>query len=317
MAPWAFFGLAFWGLSSKLGWALGGSPSADCLLQKQRSVFRDDTSRQFSDLHGDLQGQALSQKIAALADSMEPGITRDLLNSFRICGSCKDFRRFGEHLDGGYLICMDHLAKGDIQAAYSMGIDDHDLWSKDVYMTYDVPVFQYDCTVDKPAQDCDSCSFYKSCLKGEDDGVEDPMNLTLQQVLTKTSKGGGPDRSLLMKMDIEGGEWQALGTASDETLRKFRQLVVEFHWLQHEEQHVQFVSTLRRLKKAGFRVVHLHGNNAAPMYEYGDFQIPHVLEVTLDSQGPEIPCVTDEVRSPLDHPNLAMKPELPLAHLPG
>ena len=38
--------------------------------------------------------------------------------------------------------------------------------------------------------------------------------------------------------------------------------------------------------------MHLHGNNAAPMYEYGDFQIPHVLEVTLDSQGPEIPCVT-------------------------
>ena len=59
----------------------------------QRSVFRDDASRQFSDLHGDLQGQALSKKIAALADSMEPGVTRDLLNSFRICGSCKDFRR--------------------------------------------------------------------------------------------------------------------------------------------------------------------------------------------------------------------------------
>jgi len=249
---------------------------------------------------------------------MEPGITRDLLNSFRICGSCKDFRRFGEHLDGGYLICMDHLAKGDIQAAYSMGIDDHDLWSKDIYTSYDVPVFQYDCTVDKAAQDCDSCSFYKSCLKGEDgDGVEDPMNLTLQQVLTKTSKADTPDRSLLMKMDIEGGEWQALGTASDETLRKFRQLVVEFHWLADESQHVQFVSTLRRLKEAGFRIVHLHGNNAAPMYEHGDFRIPDVLEVTLDSQGPEIPCITDEVRSQLDHPNLATKTELPLAHLPS
>ncbi|OLP76538.1 hypothetical protein AK812_SmicGene43516 [Symbiodinium microadriaticum] len=571
MALRALLGLAFWG--SKLGWASEGSPSADCLLQKQRSVFRDDASRQFSDLHGDLQGQALSKKIAALADSMEPGVTRDLLNSFRICGSCKDFRRFGEHLDGGYLICMDHLAKGDIQAAYSMGIDDHDLWSKDIYTNYGVPVFQYDCTVDKAAQDCDSCSFYKSCLKGEDDGVEDPMNLTLKQVkpieessahqydvpaefnnvktyyfgaelrpccsvrgflftalsydfsirvvaehliprrqamaaslvgidvhderngvilckqlerllqagqwslvpvscdasanmlscrihvsnteletelndigfvdserrpllaqlasgrsiplkmkdlhgqlvtmrkpyirslllknlmackknpelpnplhgsrlsdyiswcsslerfnmdmvlaagdgseerdeaqpevcfklrppswigegnsfaresfekevitdehgidisnyqicgvLTKTSNARGPDRSLLMKMDIEGGEWQALGTASDETLRKFRQLVVEFHWLGDEEQHVQFVSTLRRLKEAGFRVVHLHGNNAARMYEYGDFRIPHVLEVTLDSQGPEIPCITDEVRSQLDHPNLA------------
>ena len=51
---------------------------------------------------------------------------------------------------------MDHLAKGDIQAAYSMGIDDHDLWSKDIYTSYDVPVFQYDCTVDKAAQDCRS-----------------------------------------------------------------------------------------------------------------------------------------------------------------
>eukprot|EP00439_Symbiodinium_sp_Y106_P036293 s4762_g4.t1 len=188
MARRALFGLAFLGLGSKLGLGFGGprSPSADsadCLLQKQRSVFRDDASRQFSDLHGSLEGLALSTNIAALADSMEPGITRDLLNSFRICGSCKDFCRFGEHLDGGYLICMDHLAKGDIQAAYSMGIDDHDLWSKDIYTSYAVPVFQYDCTVDKAAQDCDSCSFYKSCLKGEDgDGVEDPMSLLQNQI---------------------------------------------------------------------------------------------------------------------------------------
>ena len=33
--------------------------------------------------------------------------------------------------------------------------------------------------------------------------------------------------SLLMKIDIEGAEWPTLGTASTETLRKFRQLLIE------------------------------------------------------------------------------------------
>ncbi|CAE7203413.1 unnamed protein product [Symbiodinium sp. CCMP2592] len=177
MGQWALFGLGFFGLGSKLALAFGGSPSTDgsCLLQKQRTVSRDDASRHFSDLSG----VALSTKIAALADSLEPGVTRDLMNSFRICGSCKKFRRFGEEFDGGYLTCMDHLAKGDIKAAYSMGISHHDGWSKDISTNYDVPVFQYDCTVAKTAQDCDKCSFYRACLKGEDGDAGFPDSVSL------------------------------------------------------------------------------------------------------------------------------------------
>ena len=59
----------------------------------------------------------------------------------------------------------DLRAHGVVQAAYSMGVEGHDRWSEDVHEGFGVPAFQYDCTVEKAAQDCDNCKFFQACLK--------------------------------------------------------------------------------------------------------------------------------------------------------
>lgn len=286
---------------------------AECLLQS-RAIFEED---------GGLSGLALSNSIMDLAESLQPGATQDLLRSFRICGRCKRWQRFGEKRDGGYVSCMDHMAHPDIRAAYSMGIEKHDLWSVHVHENFQVPIYQYDCTVSKPAAVCDHCKFFQACLKGEDGrgGFQGKTAWTLKQAIRKSGKEHLPDRSLLMKIDIEGAEWPTLGTASTATLRKFRQLLIEFHDLGDEGRHSEFLSTMQNLQKAGFKVVHLHGNDFSRNYKKGPYSIPSVIEVSMDSTVEDMStCLAQEQRLPLDAKNRKKIPhgkkDLPKAHLP-
>ena len=52
---------------------------------------------------------------------------------------------------------------------------------------------------------------------------------TLKQASEQSRMWDVPDRSLLMKMDIEFGEWSTLTDSDMATLKKFRQIAIEFH----------------------------------------------------------------------------------------
>lgn len=247
-----------------------------------------------------------------LVETLEPGVTKDLFQSFSVCGSCAKWKRLGELNDGGYLVCMDHLEKSELQGAYSMGVEHHDQWSLDVYKTFQIPIFQYDCTVSGPAQNCDECYFFQACLKGKDD--EDPFpgkrSWTLAEAVAESKQATAKERSLLLKMDIEGGEWPTLAGSDLETLKKFRQLVIEFHDLENEETHELYLQVMQKLLKAGFKVVHVHGNNYAGVYEKDQLRLPNVVEVTLDAMAKPSSGCHSPTYEQLDMPNAPSSPEI-------
>ena len=312
-----------WAALSALLWPclateLSAVPDSACMLQKRMEDVGQEEQEHMSD------GLALSNSIMELAESLEEGETKEFLRSFRICGSCKAFKRFGEDHDGGYLSCVDHMARGDIKAAYSMGVEGHDRWSEDVHEGFGVPVFQYDCTVEKAAQDCDNCKFFQACLKGNNGkgGFAGKASWTLKEAVMKSGQKEEelPPRSLLMKMDIEGSEWPTLGTSSTQTLTKFRQILMEFHDLGDESRHKEMLNTMRNLQASGFKVVHLHGNDFSRPYKKNGYSIPSALEVSLDAMVDAMDsCLVDETRDPLDQTNkrkVRDGHDLPLAHLP-
>ena len=67
-----------------------------------------------------------------------------------------------------------------------------------------------------------------------------------------------PPRPLVVKMDVEGAEWDALMQASDATLQQIDQMAIEFHFVNEE----RFVAVLKRLREF-FHVAHLHYNNVS------------------------------------------------------
>jgi hypothetical protein len=98
---------------------------------------------------------------------------------------------------------------------------------------------------------------------------------TLNDIVSNES-----DNKLLLKIDIEGGEFESLMNATDETLNKFMCIVVEFHWLCNEDKK-QKIECFRKLNNL-FYVIHAHANNHSPILVKEDFyHVPDVMEITF------------------------------------
>jgi hypothetical protein len=262
----------------------------------------------------------LARHFAKIAEMMPHNSqTANLLKSFRICGQCNNFKRFGESHDGGYLMCMDGLTPGKTQAAYSLGVEHHDKWSEDVTKALGASVNQFDCTVSE-GSGCPNCKFFKKCIVSADGQHPVPGHekegWTLKEVLAHTHEADAPDGTLLMKMDIESSEWPIYASEHGDSLKKFGQIIVEFHGFQFEDKHPTYLKAIQNLLGAGFQIVHLHGNNYGGMYQSGELQIPQVLEVTFVHGGARPNgCLNDQVFEDLDAPNNPTANELPMAHL--
>jgi hypothetical protein len=159
--------------------------------------------------------------------------------------------RFGEPGDGGYLLCANLL--DGATAGYSYGISGYDGWGCDVATRQRVPVHQYDCfNLTRPA--CQATTvFHEECV-GVAPAVEDGRTFsTLERQLAANGDAGS---RVVVKMDVEGAEWDALLTAPDEVLSRIDQLVVEFHGTDQR----RFLTAVLRLKQY-FHVANLHMNN--------------------------------------------------------
>lgn len=103
-----------------------------------------------------------------------------------------------------------------------------------------------------------------------------------------------------------------------DSLKKFGQIIVEFHGFQQENNYPTYLKAVQNLLGAGFQIVHLHGNNFGGMWRTSDgaMQIPQVLQVTFVHGGARPNgCLLDQVFEELDAPNNRTADELPPARL--
>lgn len=276
--------------------------------------------------HRDTSDHQLSQTFEQLAGRLPEGPTKEMLSRLKVCGTCDHMQRFGSINDGGYVSCTDDWGQGKIRAAYSMGVCDDDQWAVDIYNTLNIPIHQFDCTVPAPPKNgnCPSCTFEKICLQAASGagGYPGGPNMNIEQVLSLTNQTSAPDDSLLLKMDIEGAEWHIFSEVNS-GLNKFGQIIIEFHWLNDKKGkiitggHQMFAKALRNIEEAGFKVLHVHGNNNEAMAEFEGFSIPTLIEVTFVKNKPSLKvCEADQHLIPQDAVNIPDKPDLPMSHLP-
>lgn len=160
--------------------------------------------------------------------------------------------RFGEPNDGGYLVCANLL--GEIAAGYSYGIAGYDQWGCDVSGRRGVPVHQYDCfDLDRPSCAADT-RFHEECVDGRT--TTDPEGRRFDTLERQLAANGHATARVVMKMDVEGAEWDALATAPDGVLERIDQLILELHGTSDP----RFITVVRRLKQF-FHIAHLHFNN--------------------------------------------------------
>jgi hypothetical protein len=211
-----------------------------------------------------------------------------------------DLRRFGEPHDGGYPLCANLL--GRVKGAYSYGISGYDGWGCDVSRRLQVRVHQYDCfDLREP-----SCPGGRTVFHGECIGTttETQDGRPFDTLSNQFARNGDDSTPIVMKIDVEGAEWDAFLLAPDSALSHIDQLDVEFHQVDESK----YVEAIRRLKQF-FYVAHVHYNNfscdpsLAPFPSWA-FEVLLVSKRIAMSDGSPAPPA-----SGIDAPNNASAPD--------
>ena len=164
-----------------------------------------------------------------------------------------DLQRFGEPHDGGYLMCANLLR--DVAAGYSYGIGGEDSWGCGISALLEVPVHQYDCLDQTPpACAAGRTIFHAECVAGHT--FRDAQGRPFDTLENQLARNGHAAQRVVLKMDVEGSEWESLRRTPDEVLRRIDQLAIEFHGV----DQVHYLDLVRRLRQF-FHVAHLHFNN--------------------------------------------------------
>lgn len=206
---------------------------------------------------------------------------------------------FGNANDGGYLMCGNLVASAG--AVYSYGIDGRDEWGCDLAAPLKLPLHQYDC-FNTQAPDCvgDAApQFHAQCVGAERATIAGRQFDTMASHIAQNGHGG---LRLIMKMDVEGSEWQSLLAAPDHVLNAIDQLAIEFHRV----EDYAYLDSAARLNQY-FYVAHYHHNNYQCRPGFEPFAGP-VFELLLVNKRIAVvsnPSVSARGPSPLDSPNTA------------
>jgi hypothetical protein len=197
--------------------------------------------------------------------------------------------RVGRQFDGGYVM-IDNF--DSVDAAYSLGISDDVSWDLE-FARRGIEVFQYDHTIDRPPVEHGLCRWLKLGVAGQPDPVQ---NLdTLANLIERNQHT--ECKNMLLKCDIDGGEWGVFSNVPNAILEQFSQIVVELHFL--DDLHMYSSAAVARDAIANLttshKVVHVHGNNFAPCAVVGGVPFPSVLEVTFARHDQGEFTVSDEI----------------------
>jgi len=206
--------------------------------------------------------------------------------------------RVGRDNDGGYVMIDDFEG---IAGAYSLGISDDVSWDRQI-AERGIRVFQYDHTINSLPEEHQNFRWSKLKIADCSDAKQGTTSIQDQFILN----GHSPNRDYILKVDIEGAEWDVFAAVDANFLDSFRQIVCEFHHINEVSKTDKFEKMYRAVCNltAHHSIVHVHGNNYARWAVIGGVPVPDVLEVTLvRSRDKEFKPASGTFPSQFDQPN--------------
>lgn len=185
--------------------------------------------------------------------------------------------RFGSEFDGGYI-----LVDKDYNDSFliSAGISNNNDFEVD-FANHGGTGHQIDYSVKAAPLAHSSLTFSPSRFVGEGKEREN-FDVSLDQVYLEhiDSTRFAASRNVL-KMDIEGAEWEILETSK--SIGKFDQILLELHYLDRLAKPTFQKSYFDSLEKllGEFFPVAIAGNNCCGFVTLGGFSLPRVIEMTL------------------------------------
>lgn len=182
--------------------------------------------------------------------------------------------RVGGNADGGYVM-LDEFPNGSI--AYSFGIGNEISWDAGI-ANRDINIYMYDHTIEKLPYNDEHFHFFRTGICGNN---SNDKHLKSFEQLIKENKHEN-ERNIILKIDTEGAEWDALADISYETMERCNQIIVELHWLNKiikKEEYEKVINILRKINKT-HQSIHVHATNFDSYDIICGEPIPNVIEVT-------------------------------------
>jgi Methyltransferase FkbM domain len=218
--------------------------------------------------------------------------------------------RLGGVGDGGYVL-LDRLDPA--QTVMSFGVGPTVTFDADM-AERGHSVLLFDHTVDALPQEHPRFRWFRQGIAGVTDPAADLF--TLAEHMDKLAPGAVDP---ILKIDVEGAEWEAFGEAPAHLLRRFAQITVEFHALEFLEKPDFNATAMRALAALAqdFAPVHVHANNWGGIGYVGGLPLPTTIEVTYARRDlfRTAPSRTF-YPTPLDTPNCDARPDFALWFYP-
>ena len=249
------------------------------------------TAEEYNELVSDSQGVERLQTI------------EKLLGIKKVFGT--EVKRIGRIGDGGYIMLEDFL---DGNIAYSFGISNEISWDEDI-ASHGYEVFMYDHTISNLPRESEKLHWFPIGIIGKN---KDNTNLmSLDEILKKN--GHAEENNMILKMDVEGAEWDVLKEISSDILIRFDQMVFEFHDVYNRENYDLIRYCLEKLNKT-HQAIHIHPNNYGNCVWVDGKAYPDALEVSYVKKGKYQFDNAVKIALPIseDSPNCACIPEIEL-----
>ncbi len=183
-------------------------------------------------------------------------------------------KRFGNVGDGGYLMPDD---LGGVVASVSPGVSTECSFDEEV-AARGIDVIMADASVDGPPSKNPRFHFLPKFV---DINASD-QTVTIDELVSASMVP--PEGDLILQMDIEGAEYRVLASLSDDLLKRFRIVIIEFHNLDLMFSRFAFQTIIKPVfeKLTTFhKVVHIHPNNCSRLTKHGSLSVPPVMEFTF------------------------------------
>lgn len=200
---------------------------------------------------------------------------RKIYSSFAIHEIIKKYRlcRFGKKDDGGYVMA-DYFEKCSV--VYSIGISSDVSWDIAMLRKGVKDIYMYDHTIQGLCVKDSRFHWKKIGITGLYDERHKDL-ITLDMMLDENNHKDF--NNMILKIDVEGAEWEVFSNINEDITEKFSQILVEFHGLCDSSNVEIKEKALENIAKTHVPI-HIHGNNCDKYICCKDFCLPNTLEVT-------------------------------------
>ena len=173
--------------------------------------------------------------------------------------------------DGSYITLDDFE---NIKIAYSFGIANIIQFDTELAKR-NIDIYMYDHTINGLPYENPKFHWKKIGICGNSDKADNLK--TLEELITEN--GHTSEKNMILKIDVEKAEWNALNETKDEIFKQFKYILIEYHFHLNPHKDKLYYDVIKKIHKT-HQAFHYRCNSRELLVKFGNNIFCRTLEVS-------------------------------------